>query len=363
MNAERLHAIAIILNQEMSDSNTDGKLRELVNALQTVINQPQQPHHQQSLATNLNAMYSALTDKLSDRFSPAWRQLLSEIGGEDLFGASLKSEIENILSRNQITPAVALEELKELQNRVQSFKTALEQLLSSFRQFAIGDEKLSPGNCEIGMLIPRKAVDNRLIQFADELKELAFILNTLSEVATGKKDHLAIKTISSSDLMVYIDAIVPFAACLAVAVERTVALYKQLLEIRKLRGELLKQGIPKENTVAIEEYANNLMDTGTEKLSVEIVERFYKGNETGRKNELINATKISLNRMANRIDRGYNIEVRVEPIRKEQQEEGDKDLIENIKIVQAASKNMEFMKLEGKPILHLPEKSEKTKRK
>ncbi|MHB8069640.1 MAG: hypothetical protein ACYDIC_17240 [Desulfobaccales bacterium] len=363
MNAERLHAIAIVLHQEMSENNTLSKLKELVDSLQNLVNQGH-TSNQQSLANNLNAMYASLTDKPSDRFSPAWRQLLAEIGGEDLFGSSMKSKIEDIFSRNQITPAVALEELKGFYQRLQSFDLALNNLLSSFRQFAIGNEKLSPGNCEIGILVPRKAVDNRLIPFADELKKLSFILNTLSEVATGKKDNLSIKTISSTDLTVYLDAIPAFAACLAVAVERIVALYKQLLEIRKLRAELQKQGVPDGQTAGIEEHANSLMKNGTENLAAEIVEKFYTNIDAGRKNELINATKIALNSIANRIDQGYNIDVRVEPIEKgKQQEDANKKIVENINLIQAASENMQFMKLEGDPILRLPEVEEESKRK
>lgn len=361
MNAERLHAIALVLNQEMTKTNVVVKLQELINALQTVVSQSH-PQHQQTLANNLKAVYFALTDTPSDSFSPAWRQLLSEIGGDDLFGSELKKGIQNIFERNQITPAVALGGLQQLHKQLSSFKTALDKLISSFRQFNIGDEKLPPGECEIGMLIPRKAVDNSLAEFADELKELAFILNTFSEVSTGKKDGLSIKTISSSDLTVYLDAVAPFAACLAVAIERIVALYKQLLEIRKLHSDLHKQGVPEDQTSGIKDYVNTLMENGVEKLSVEIVEKFYHRNDKARKNELVTATKISLNRIANRIDRGYNLEVRVEPLQKPPQEDkGTKEVLEKIQMIQAATKNMQFMKIDGPPILRLPEGKEKPK--
>lgn len=283
-----------------------------------------------------------------------------ELGGINLFGASLKATIDEIITRNQITLAVALKELKQLREQLQSFKTALDNLISAFNHFKIGDERLSPGQCEIGMLIPRKEVDNRLIQFAEELKEIAFILNTFSEVATGKIDELEIKTISSTDLMVYLDAIPPFAACLAVAIERIVALYKQLLEIRRLHRDLIDQAVPKEQLAGIEDHANKLMDNGIEKLSVEIVDMFHKEKDKGRKHELTTATRISLNRIANRIDRGYNIEVRVEPIQKtEKEDDATKEIQEKVELIQAASKNMQFMKLEGPPILRLPEAKEK----
>lgn len=363
MNAERLHAIAISLNQEISKGNVVGKLQELINALQQVVNQPHPSHHQ-NLANQLNGIYAVLTDTSSDAFSPAWRQILSEIGGEELFGTTMKEAIKNVFERNQITSAVALQELQQLQKKLQAFKTALDQCIAAFREFKIGDEKLAPGECEVGILIPRKAIDDQLLDFADELKELGFILNTFAEVATGKKDKLSIRTISSSDLLVYLNAVAPYAACPAVAIERTVALYKKLLEIRKLHQEIRKQGVPDDQTAGIENYANQLMGDGIDKVSLEIVEQFYKGKDKARKNELTNSVRISLNKLANRIDQGFNLEVRVEPIPKDVSGRAENATIQKaITLIQSATTNMQFLKLEGKPILRLPEGKEKRKKK
>ena len=360
MNTERLHTVAIALSEEMTKNNTADKLQALVSALQQVVRQPTAPN-QQNLSTALKNMYSAVTTTQSDSFSPAWRQLLHEIDGSELFGARLKANIEDIFSRNQITPAVALEELQQLHQRLQTFKTALEQLTSALRLFKLQGETLSPGECEIGMLIPRLAVDNQLEQLAGELKQLSFILNTLSELSTGRKAELSIKTISSSDLHVYLEATPPFAACLAIAIERIVTMYKQLLEIRKLRSELHKQGVPEDQTSDIEKHANKLIDTGVQKLSLEIVDKFYVGDDTGRKNELIKATRISLNRIANRIDRGFNIEVRAAPIDKDKEGPGNAKVVEQIQMIQTATQGMQFLKLEGEPILRLPEGTDDSK--
>ena len=358
MNAERLHAIVLALSQEMSKKKSVGKLQELTNALSNVVNQPHTTH-QQNLATNLKAMYEAVTDTPSDQFSPAWRQILAEIGGEDLFGSKLKENIEAIFSRNQITPAVALDELQQLQKRLQAFNTALDQCSTSLKHFKIADEKLAPGECEIGVLIPRGAVENKLINFSQELKELDFILNTFSEVTTGTRDGQTIRTISSSDFLVYLDASAPYAACLAVCIERVVALYKQVLEIRKLRQDLKQQGVPAKAMSEIEKYANNVMENGNEKIASEVVNEYHKKNDKERKNELINAVNISLNKIANRIDRGFNIEVRVAPLPKPNDpEKEDNELRKAVESIQSAASNMQFMKLDGKPILKLPEGNE-----
>ena len=362
MNAERLHAIAVSLNQEMTQGNTVTRMQELISALQQVVNQPH-PQHQQALSQSLKAMYACVTNTASDGFSPAWREILREIGGESLSGSHLKVNVETIFAGNQITPAVAIEELQKLQKRLQAFKTALDQITSALRHLHISDEKLSPGECEIGILIPRDAVGNHMLEFADELKELGFILNTFSEVATGKKDELAIRTISSSGLLVHLQASAPYAACLAVAIERVVALYKQLLEIRKLREGLRKQGVPEDQSTGIEVYANNLMETGIDKIAVEVVSEYHKKDDKGRKNEFTNAVRIWLNKVANRIEHGFNIEVRAEPLDKKSDQEENKRLQAAIATIQAATANMQYMKLEGKPILRLPEVIEKQKKK
>ena len=85
MNAERLHAILLALNQEMAKNETTQRMQEFVNALSTAVNNPH-PSHQQNLAVSLKAMYSALENAPSDTFSPTWKQILAEIGGVPLFG-------------------------------------------------------------------------------------------------------------------------------------------------------------------------------------------------------------------------------------------------------------------------------------
>jgi len=69
--------------------------------------------------------------------------------------------------------------------------------------------------------------------------------------------------------------------------------------------------------------------------------------------------RISLNKVANRIDHGFNLEVRVEPIVKKKDEEKENAEIQRaIAAIQSATENMQFMKLEGQPILKLPEGKE-----
>jgi len=185
---------------------------------------------------------------------------------------------------------------------------------------------------------------------------MKFILNTFSELATGHKDDLKIRTLSSSGLMVFLAAGYGFAAIVAKAVDFIVGQYKQILEIKKLQLELDRLELPEEISEKTREHANSLMEKSIEKFTIEIVNEYHSGKDGERKNELRNAVKISLNKIANKIDHGFNFEVRIEPPKAfPKGEEGEK-IGKAVETIQAAAENMQYMKLEGPPILALPEK-------
>jgi hypothetical protein len=357
MNAERLHVIARTLKQELAQKRITENLQTLVNSLQSIVQSTNQST-QQNLVSSRDAFLTSVTDTPSDSFTPAWRQVLVELGGEELFGKKLKQQVQQILSDNQITPAVSHQKLSEILSKLQTFKSALDQLVAGFTSFHIGSEELAPGEAEITLLIPRVEVDDKLDDFTNELEEMEFILNTFSEVATGHKDDLKIRSVSSSGLMIFLAASPAFAAIIAKVVDLIVGQYKKILEIKKLQLEIERLQLPDEISAKTKEHANSLMETEIDKFTVEIIKQYPLRNAE-RKNELTTAVKISLNRVANRIDRGFNFEVRIEPpkaLAKDAPENKEVQLA--VQTIQAASVNMQYMRLEGPPILTLPEKIE-----
>lgn len=363
MNAERLHAVCLALKSEMDSQNSVQALQQVVNLISRVVSQPQQPNHQSQLGSALTQFYDNLKDAPSDRFSPAWRQAVEEIGGQGLLGSQLVQRVRSIFERNQITPSVAHQEVQAIFEALQRFKQAIDNTVAGLSQIGVGAEKLAPGECELGILIPRRAVNDSMKEFGEELQDLDFILGTFSEVATGKREPLPIKTISSSDLMVFLAAIPPVAACVAHAAERLINAYKTLLEIRKLQGELKKQGLKEDEMTGISTHASAVMTTAIEEITIEVIEQYFHGKDKGRKNELTNAMRISLNKLANRIDAGFNVEVRAEPPKKPKSADAatpeEKATKSHVDRVMSASQALTFMNLAGNRILHLPEKTTK----
>ena len=369
MNVERLHAIALALKDDLSLSSVPSHLKQLVSALQNQINQPGQPAYQQQVSQFYDALRTALESSEVNAFSPTWLQVLEEIGAADLLGVELHDRVNEIFSRNQITPSVALQELQAIFGEIQALSTSIDQMLAAFRQLNIGSEELPAGDCEVGILVPRTFVDNRLDRFSEEIGELNQIFGVFAEVATGGRPGFGIRAISSSDLSIFLDAAPVIGACVAVAIERIIALYKQLLEIRKLQGELTKQGLEKDNLKGIEKHANGLMEQGIDKLVNELLAEFHKVDDNGRKNELSIELKYALKKVADRVDRGFNIEVRMTEPEEAKPEDGEQDDEESREAtrhharITAAAETLQFLKLEGEPILSLTEeKSERGKK-
>ena len=126
MNAERLHAICLSLQREINQIAIQNKLQQVVESLQQIVNQPQQPQPQQQLSNILSELHNELLDSLSDTFSPAWRQALEEIGGKDLLGVELSERIKEIIERNQITPSAAKQEIQEIKQSFDQFKSGID---------------------------------------------------------------------------------------------------------------------------------------------------------------------------------------------------------------------------------------------
>ncbi|WP_299671989.1 hypothetical protein [uncultured Polaribacter sp.] len=359
MNVERLHRILIDLDLDLKTDKIITLVQQIRDHLQNQVNQPNQPTHQTNLVNSLNNLYKALENSKFNDYSPSWKEIISEISGEIELGIPLKNRIETILASNSITPANALEEIKKIFDNLQTFQTAIKNTLTGLKALGIEEEDLEAGQCELGYTIPREYVDNKLSELKDEISELNFILNNISEAVTGEKQEYEVKTISSSDFLLYVIIALQVADVLSNATERILNIYKGILEIKLLRNQLKEQGIPASKTKSIDTHANGMMKDEIKAIVKEVMDEHYDG-DNGRKNELQNGLTISLNKLANRIDKGFNVEIRVEPLPEPEEEEATTPEYEQnselIKSIQESARKIEFLDTGGESILKLPEK-------
>lgn len=359
MNTERLHKILTEIQKEFNQNNLLTQLQTVRENLTNQVNNPQQPVYQQNLVVALSELRENLNSSSYNNFSPGWKQIIEELGGHNLLGIELKNSIDEIFNRNQITPAAALDNINIIVTQVEHLKTAIDEVISGFTKLKIEKEDLIAGQCEMGYSIPREFVENRLSSLSKEVSELNFILGTLSETITGKKEEFIVKTISSSDFLLYVIISLQVADVISNAIEKIINNYKKILEIKILRNQLKEKGVPEKATKEIEEHANSSMEELIRKIANEVITQYHSGQDEGRRNELENATVIALNKIANRIDKGFNIEFRVEPLPPATDKNNDDKQYQvkltNISNIQKHSITLQFINTSGQPILELNE--------
>ena len=354
MNAERLHAIALAIQSDLQKTGVLQKLTQLLNALRSQVQQPNQPQHQQQVSQAHTDILNSLKNSSADEFSPTWQQVVHEIGLENFLGSRLSTQIDSIFKENQITPASALQQLEHLKEQVTNASNAIDAAVQGLNGLSIGSEKLRPGECEVGVLIPRLLVENRLDKFSDELKQLTQIFQCFAEVTGSHVSDFKVRTISSSDLSVFLEAGPKICAFIASAIDCIVKAYKGLLEIRKSRAELKKAGVPEETLAPLDEHASKVMNLEIDKF-VENVQRQFLKSDDVRTNELTVQLKYSMKKIANRIDRGLSIEVRMIEGGDHDDDKLKADNENYYSAIQDAKPSMQFIKAEGDPILALPE--------
>src|ERR1044072_5654419 len=111
MNAERLHAIAKAIRDDLRITSAVNLLEQLSKALQNQVNNPQEPSFQKQVADTLSQLIAKLENASSNTFPPTWKQEIEELTAEFLFGVVLGDRIRKILTRNKIPPAVAVQEI------------------------------------------------------------------------------------------------------------------------------------------------------------------------------------------------------------------------------------------------------------
>src|SRR5438552_13700886 len=113
MNAERLHALTLLIKAELEHTNAVANIEGIAAALQRVMQQPI-AQGQQQLGNAITQFRNGMESSEIENWSPAWTELLKEIGQHDILGSQLGMRIDNIVSRNEITPAIAKQEVDEI---------------------------------------------------------------------------------------------------------------------------------------------------------------------------------------------------------------------------------------------------------
>lgn len=363
MNVERFHSLLISLRDDIERQRIRERFTALVNALTNQSNQPTEPSYQQTVAATRSELRALLQAAEVNEFPPTWVQAIEEMGIGHLLGERLAAEMEQTFAELASTPAAIHEWAQQVSQKQETLWTQITNALAALEYFEVPADTLQPGDFELSLLVPREAVHEHMGELGQEFVNLERIILPFVELATGSRPPLDVKTISSSDFGVIL-AVGGFAAAtIAKAVSEVMDLYLKLLAIKEARAKLKELEVPDEHLAGTEKYVNGVMRSGIDAAAAALVASdAHTSLDPGRRNELEMELKLSMNAIANRIDRGYHIEVRVKPLPltagdgdEDEPAASGVDLNRHIETVQITNPKMRFFEPPGTPILELPE--------
>jgi hypothetical protein len=310
MHSGRLHAVLRAVADDYRSNNPPERLNEYINCLHQV-GRPNPPQISLLLVLRAILLKSVCLSGKTSEFTPSKEKILTETGLVKHVGRGFWSAIDTTIREFSPYPLALKRELGDLLQASLRLHSIVLSLLSGFKSLAIECTQLSKEDSEIGVVLPADVFSPTMEELEKELHDLGYVFRTLSEVVGGDYGDVRIRTISTSDIQVFVACAVPVAAAAAVAIERIVALYKSALEIRKLRKELARHDIPDEILEALKAHLNQRMEKCIQSIATDIVEKYCPEKNKGRRNELQTATYKAVENIAMRIHAGVIFEAQV----------------------------------------------------
>jgi hypothetical protein len=312
MNLERFHAAIYELRKEIDSEKCIEELGKLRDFLQQSISQ-QTPESASLFKEQYAKLMSMLESSKSNFSFPTRKMVYKELDCEKYFGKGLLKNVVSTFSQNQLTPANALVDINSIIESTSAYYEKIKQFDTLLGDLDVDLSDIKPGEFEIGVSIPKNIVSNNLTSLEKEFHKLNILLKTLNEVSTGSHAELEIKTISASEWQVFFDSAPGVAACISLAIERIVALYKTNLEIKVIKQQLENKNLPKEVTEPLQRHIEDSVSKELKVIAEELVDKFYTSDDLNRKNELKNQTSQSLRYLADRLDNGATFEAHAKP--------------------------------------------------
>ncbi|WP_146742299.1 hypothetical protein [Oleiagrimonas sp. MCCC 1A03011] len=331
-------------------------LPELMAQLETTLQQSiQQPNDNTANAfrEKLKEVRERLMSAESNSAHPTWLEAFIEINASSRIGKGLLSRIDKTIQENNMTPSLALSNIKKINVDFKQFFERAKSIDDSLGDLGIEFDDLDDGEFEVGFSIPRKITSDRLISLNKEISEIDYCIRTISEISNEDGSSPSVSTISASNWHIFLDSAPATAACIAITLNKIVNLYKTNLEIKNLKRQLDEKNLPEKVTRPLEEYIEETVANHLRKIGDEIVDEFYKGDE-GRKNELKNGLPRALRYLAGRLDKGAKIEVNARPRSNDNEGEENPEITKINQSVDLINKNMSeitSLEVDGNPTL------------
>lgn len=301
MDASKLLNILLDLT-----SDSEKTITETLNTLTNNISANQS----KEIESNLKILKEEFSEAILNEYNPSNFKIIESIGASDYFGLTGFQKLEDILNKNSFDIQKTVTDLQIFIQKRTEFVTLINATSENLKKLNIIPHFHNDNTFEVGLLMPKELTKNKIINLTKELNHWDKVFKTLKELTSGSTDDTEINFVNNGSLEFFIDNGPQIAACLAVALERIVKLYKNIVEIRSAKEKLKELGISTGEQKSIEKQEKEIFNKGIDTIASDIVKEFAtKQLESGRVNELKIAVKGHITYIAKCIDNGMIIEI------------------------------------------------------
>jgi len=329
MEVTKLYNITDEIVRSEGTAKFDQLFKKIVSSLNTLKSNPNNPTVLKQFEDNREILLQNLRSSKLNRLTPSNIKITKEIGADKYFGSILAENIENILSINNFNISAVATEFNKLKTERDNYISNLKSLNEIFDSFNLDMHWWSDKHkFEIGLLIPSKITsENEIPKVAKHLNKWNQIIKDVNEI-TGKDSSdikIAFQDIGSLEYFFQSPEIT--ATAIITGVERLTALYKKILEIRKIRNDLKKYDFPKKDQNAAMKHESDVSEKEIKSITEDLFKEYGKKRfEGNRRNEMKNALSLHLRWIAKQIDEGEIIEVNTPEIKAPKQNEKSDDI-------------------------------------
>lgn len=311
MNTERLYELLEKVRREVVRVGVTEKLDELIQHITNQVNEPQNGAHQTGFSQALTQLRARYQLSWFMQLTPLETDVLEKIGLGILIGRRLPARLVELVRNNGMLPAVVRDALTQISTDLKTQLGYVATTIKSFEQLGLDEGGLAPGVGELALKIPREGIDESFSSFIEDAKFLDALVGTSVEIVEGKHDKLTLKSLASSDYNIALEVAPQVVAFVVLAIERVMAGYKTVLEIRVLRDQLKARQAPDAAIASIEEDIEKRVKEIARKGLDEALKEMKLKLPSGRGNEVKTHAASLFRKLVEKLENGYDLDGRV----------------------------------------------------
>lgn len=346
MHLGRFHAVIYDLAVFSKKANLIGLLQQASSSIAEYASSRDEAALQRFKSEIAQAQKSSIiTDE--DLFQPFAQQVISELNLNEVISPEFPDNLNEIMRSASFDPNGLASALEKYSQKITEKLQLLKQLENSLDKLEVEFERVSDSEAEIGFMLPREVVGNKLSDLSKEFDQLNKLARAIAELSGDTEEYEpTVRTIASSWWQIFLDLTPEQIGIWVIAIERIVNLFKSNLEIKNLSNQLKERKLPEKIIKAIESEVEQRVKAEISKIAQDIRKQHQKGKDAARLNELETQLRQGLSYMAKRLNQGMQVEINLaipddpkEPIA----DEGEK--IDNALLKEIEARKKEIAKL------------------